>query len=282
MFLLLFSGLVLVSQNALATDAHLDYDGWEWHYDDAAPAILTRVVQTGATTEITIPANLDGSTPLTIIGANCFNDNEGHKITRVLSMPVTVTSLGQEAIANCALLTSVNVGMSGLVSTGYYGIIMTSIPSLSVDIGYSYLYSCYANQSVIWTITTNASWLSINNNTVSGICNALDVGSYYVHINGTNTNGSVYQNYTVSVMIPTAFDIGPIIWFVALMFMIIFNIIGFKYITFLMILSMVFTLIIAVPAILAFSEYGTVAAVIVIMNVCFSAFGIIKMRKHRT
>ena len=118
----LIACLALASQNASAIDAHLDYDGWEWHYDTAVPATLTRVVQTGATTEITIPASLDGSTPLTTIAAQCFNDNEGHKITKILSMPATVTSMGQEAIANCNLLTDVNLGTSGLVSIGYYGV----------------------------------------------------------------------------------------------------------------------------------------------------------------
>jgi len=114
----LFLLLGFASANASAADAHLDYDGWEWHYDDAAPATLTRVVQTGATTEVNIPTNLDGSTPLTAIAASCFNDAEGHKVTKVLSMPATLTNIGNTAFKNCALVTSLIIG-NGVTTIDY-------------------------------------------------------------------------------------------------------------------------------------------------------------------
>jgi len=113
-------------------DAHLDYDGWEWHYDTAAPATLTNIVQTGATTEITIPANLDGSTPLTAIAANCFKDAEGAKITKVLSMPATITTIGANAFQSCVLLTSVVIGTGVTTIGGYAFASCTALTSVTV------------------------------------------------------------------------------------------------------------------------------------------------------
>jgi hypothetical protein len=107
--------LCLSSSNASAVDAHLDQDGWEWHYDTGTPNTLTKVVQTGAGTEITIPANLDGATALTTIGSACFNDAEGHKITKVLSMPNTITLIKDYAFSGCQLLTSVTLSTGGVV-----------------------------------------------------------------------------------------------------------------------------------------------------------------------
>jgi hypothetical protein len=101
-------------------DAHLDDGGWEWHYDDdsdATKAILTRVVQTGAGTEVTIPAILSGAVTLKTIKEDCFKDAEGAKITKVLGMPNTITSMGNSAFKDCVIMTSV-VLSSGLTTIG--------------------------------------------------------------------------------------------------------------------------------------------------------------------
>jgi len=101
-------------------DAHLDSGGWEWHYDDtsdATKAILTRVVQTGAGTEIDIPTQLVAGINILSIAESCFDDAEGHKITKVLSMPSTVTSIGAYAFKTCSLLTFIAMGV-GVTTLG--------------------------------------------------------------------------------------------------------------------------------------------------------------------
>ncbi|MCX6651924.1 MAG: leucine-rich repeat domain-containing protein [Methanomassiliicoccales archaeon] len=103
----------MASGNVSAADAHLDQDGWEWHYDDASLAILTGVVWVSGSTEINIPTSLDGgTTALTTIAANCFNDTQGHTITKVLSMPSTVASIGINGFYSCTSLTSVVIPSS--------------------------------------------------------------------------------------------------------------------------------------------------------------------------
>jgi len=102
-------------------DNHLDSGGWEWHFDDtnnATKAILTRVVRVGtASTEVNIPAQLFSGINLLTIGAGCFNDTEGRKITKVLSMPSTVTSIGDYAFYGLTLMTDVVIG-SGVITIG--------------------------------------------------------------------------------------------------------------------------------------------------------------------
>lgn len=86
----MFSGLILISGTVSAVDAHLDSGGWEWHYadtNDASKAILTRVVRVDGSTEVNIPAHLSGTIDLLSIAASCFEDAEGAKITKILSMP---------------------------------------------------------------------------------------------------------------------------------------------------------------------------------------------------
>jgi len=83
------------------TDAHLDYDGWEWHYDTAAPEVLTHVVQTGSNTDLLLPASLDESTPLTTIADYAFRNNT--VITSVIFQN-TVTDMGISAFDGCSEL----------------------------------------------------------------------------------------------------------------------------------------------------------------------------------
>ena len=141
------------AQTVRAADAHLDDGGWEWHFDDtsdATKAILTRVVRVGtASTEVNIPAHLSGTIDLLTIAASCFNDAEGAKITKVLSMPITVTSIGTYAFANCVSLTSIIIG-NGVTSIGDYAFAACSalttlnIPNSVTSIGIYGFYHCYS------------------------------------------------------------------------------------------------------------------------------------------
>jgi lysophospholipase L1-like esterase len=98
-------------------DAFLLDAGWQWHYDFVHPENLTRVVQAGGSTDVNIPDKLNGITPLTGIGINCFNDSEGHKLTSILSMPSTVAITGPYAFESCANLTAMTFG-SGVTTIG--------------------------------------------------------------------------------------------------------------------------------------------------------------------
>jgi len=113
------SNILSNTSNATFTlDTHLDQDGWEWHYNVNAPTVLTRVVRIGtASTEVNIPEHLSGTTDILGIALGCFSDTEGKKVTKVLSMPNTVTSIGESAFESCTALTSVTMG-SGLTSIG--------------------------------------------------------------------------------------------------------------------------------------------------------------------
>jgi hypothetical protein len=96
--LMIFSALLILcnlSNPVQAVDAHLDQDGWEWHYDTGAPDNLTSIVKTGSSTEVDIPTTLDGVTPLEHIadfGAG------GGALTKVLSMPSTVKTVDGDLI----------------------------------------------------------------------------------------------------------------------------------------------------------------------------------------
>lgn len=141
------------------TDAYLLADGWEWHYDDAAPNVLLSVVQSGGSTEVTIPDLLDGSTHLTQIGVwltpiSMFNDAEGHKITKVLGMPASVTAIGDYAFKDCTLLTSCVLGsgvttIGGQVWNGCSGLTTITFPDSVGTIGNSDMLHCTSLVSVV-------------------------------------------------------------------------------------------------------------------------------------
>ena len=59
-----------------------------------------------------------------------------------------------------------------------------------------------SDQSVAWSLVTNASWLSMSSTGhLSGIPSNADSGStYYVSIRASNENGTVYQNWTLCVV----------------------------------------------------------------------------------
>jgi hypothetical protein len=109
------------AQTVRAADAHLDDGGWEWHFDDTndvTKSILTRVVRIGtASTEVNIPEHLSGTIDLLGIGTDCFYDGNGVQVTKVLSMPDTLTTLGAGAFRGCNAMTSIIIG-DGVTSIG--------------------------------------------------------------------------------------------------------------------------------------------------------------------
>jgi len=155
-------------------DAHIDQDGWEWHYDDTDPTTLTRVVRVGsASTEVGIPQDLVVGTDVTTIAANCFNDSEGQKLTKILSMSGSVTTIGASAFSGCTLLTSVVIGR-GVTSIGASAfascIALTSvtIPNAVITIGAS----AFSGDVALTTATIGSAVTTIGASTFSG-CTSL-------------------------------------------------------------------------------------------------------------
>jgi hypothetical protein len=75
---------------------------------------------------------------------------------------------------------------------------ITSSPVLRVNDNSSYSYSLLADQPGTWAFTSNASFLSMSGNVIFGTPH-YEIGSYYVRITFTNSNGTAYQNYTLTV-----------------------------------------------------------------------------------
>lgn len=76
-----------------------------------------------------------------------------------------------------------------------------SDPDITVNEDSAYSYLAIANQDIqTWSFQSNATWLSFDGHGgISGIPDNTAVGSYYIKISGTNYNGTVWQNYTVTV-----------------------------------------------------------------------------------
>ncbi len=150
-------------------DAHLDDGGWEWHYDDTndmSKAILTRVVWVDGSTEVNIPEHLSGAIDILTIATNCFKDAQGAKITKVLSMPSTITSIGTSAFEYCILMTDCVIG-NGIITIGdraFYhceALASVTIPNSVTSIGYIAFYRCIV-LTVITVDPTNTNYASID------------------------------------------------------------------------------------------------------------------------
>lgn len=128
----MIGGLVTFTTPVSAADAFTTIDGWEWHYNDTDPSVLTSVVQVGGSTEINIPAELVPGVPLTKIGDNCFYNADGKKITKVISIPDTVTSIGICAFRGCSYLTFITIPNS-ITSVGW-GIFYECISLTTVNL----------------------------------------------------------------------------------------------------------------------------------------------------
>jgi hypothetical protein len=221
--------LVVIPESVSAADAHLDDGGWEWHYDDtndATKAILTRVVRVGtASTEVNIPTQLVAGINILSIAAGCFYDAEGAKITKVLSMPSTITTIGLNAFRNCVLMTSVIIG-SGVTSMGVQGFYQCSaltsitIPNSVTSIENWAFYGCTLMTSVtigtgVTSIGTNAfeqcthlTSITIPNNVISiggtafGHCTVLVSVTIGSGVTNIGTFAFSYCSALVSITIP--------------------------------------------------------------------------------
>lgn len=181
-------------------DAHLDYGGWEWHYDTSTPNTLGWALMTGVNTEVIIPTNLDGSTALTTIGVSCFTTADGPMITKVLGMPSTVTTINYAAFQNCGSLTYINIG-DGVTIIGNEAFRSCSsltslrIPDTVTNIGIATFDSC----SNLKTVTIGGSVTSIGGNAFrlgdlshmnfNGLVKPTSVGSSWVFLNYTVQRG---------------------------------------------------------------------------------------------
>jgi hypothetical protein len=225
----LLAFLLVMPESVSAADAHLDAGGWEWHYDDtndATKAILTRVVRVGtASTEVNIPTQLVAGINILSIAAGCFYDAEGAKITKVLSMPSTITTIGLNAFRNCVLMTSVIIG-SGVTSMGVQGFYQCSaltsitIPNSVTSIENWAFYGCTLMTSVtigtgVTSIGTNAfeqcthlTSITIPNNVISiggtafGHCTVLVSVTIGSGVTNIGTFAFSYCSALVSITIP--------------------------------------------------------------------------------
>jgi hypothetical protein len=84
--------------------------------DNGVSATIT--AYTGYGGEISIPSTLGGY-PVVALANNAFYSNEGQLITKILSMPSTLTTMGYRAFYYCNQMTSVSIG-SGVTTFGNY------------------------------------------------------------------------------------------------------------------------------------------------------------------
>jgi parallel beta-helix repeat protein len=71
------------------------------------------------------------------------------------------------------------------------------------DLPYSTTYEAWTNwlgQALLWTLKTNASWLTLNDSTISGTPDNADVGSYWVNVTVSNVLEEDWQNFTLKVL----------------------------------------------------------------------------------
>ncbi len=108
--LLLLLGLpaVVQAQDAYSTNA----DGSIYTYSTNADGSANIVAYAGPPWVVTIPTNINGLT-VTTIGEYAF---DGHDLTSV-TIPDSVTSIGESAFGACFSLTSVTIG-NGVTSIG--------------------------------------------------------------------------------------------------------------------------------------------------------------------
>jgi hypothetical protein len=137
---------------------------------------------------------------------------------------------------------------------------ITSSPILTIESTYPYSYTLTANQTGTWSFTSNATWLSLSINVLSGTDN--NNGSYWVKITIINVNGTGYQNYTLNVtahIIISGFVFtDPVIF--GLLFYILclaISLIGFRYrITLFSVIALVIALIPIVNMTTTFGSYA--------------------------
>ena len=69
------------------------------------------------------------------------------------------------------------------------------------NVRYTYTFSClYGKYPLQWNITTNATWLSVEENTIDGTPYRRDIGSYFIDVNVTDNDGrSNTMNITLIV-----------------------------------------------------------------------------------
>src|SRR5271170_2347111 len=138
--LLLLLGLpgVVQAQDAYSTNA----DGSIYTYSTNADGGANIVAYAGPPWAVTIPTNINGLT-LTTIGQEAFYDAALTSVT----IPGSVTSIGEEAFDDCISLTSVTIpnSVTTIASYAFYkctNLTSATIPNSVTTIGYDAFYQC--------------------------------------------------------------------------------------------------------------------------------------------
>ena len=127
-------------------------DGDYIYTTSGSPLVATITGYTGVGDAIAIPSTLGGY-PTVAIGNNAFNSVKGHLITSV-TIPSSVTSIGDSAFYSCTSLTSVTIpnNLTSIGDSAFYSctsIDPVSIPNGVTTIGYAAFDYCTSLTSMI-------------------------------------------------------------------------------------------------------------------------------------
>ena len=110
---------------------------------------------------------------------------------------------------------------------------------------------------------------------LSGVPYNRDIGYYNVSVSVWDGYETSYQNYTIQVYGELGTSMNAfIIYFASLIVFLAIGLIGFfGNIPFISVLAALGTLVLAIPALLAFQDYYILALIMIIVNMCIGVYG---------
>jgi len=159
--------------------------------------------------------------------------------------------------------------------------VVTSRARYTVLVLDSYLYEANGTDSEGYSLTFNCTfegdWLTWNvaGSYLSGVPYARDIGYFNVSISVWDGYETSYQNYTIQVYGELGTSMNAfIIYFASLIVFLAIGLIGFfGNIPFISVLAALGTLVLAIPALLAFQDYYILALILIIVNMCIGVYG---------
>ena len=113
LFIMLLLIVIVPNTSKAATEyTYSDSEqGIEWGYelDESGNVVNLRCKTTTVTGEITIPATIDGKTVISLSGYNGKGAFENCVGLKVITIPDTITKIGQYAFYKCAGLSTINI-----------------------------------------------------------------------------------------------------------------------------------------------------------------------------
>lgn len=150
----LAAGNVAVPVSAFAAEVktgQVNASDWEWEEQEGGGVSVT--AYKGTETEVTIPGTLDGKT-VTAIGARAFSSQgEGGSTVTKVTIPNSVTAIGDSAFSGCENLEEVNIP-SGVTEISYstfslcFKLKNVTLPSGVTTIGNSAFFACQSLESI--------------------------------------------------------------------------------------------------------------------------------------